>query len=78
MASLSPDPLPLTPLPGTLLIVDPPTVSESAPAAGAFFTLNATVRNRGNGSSDSTTLRYYRLTGEIPPELGRLSNLRRL
>ena len=44
------------------LIVDPPTVNESAPAAGASFTLNATVRNQGNGSSASTTLRYYRST----------------
>ena len=44
------------------LIVDPPTVSESAPAAGTSFTLNATVRNQGNGSSSSTTLRYYRST----------------
>ena len=42
------------------LVVDTPTVSESAPAAGASFTLNAAVRNQGNGSSDSTTLRYYR------------------
>ena len=41
------------------LVVDAPTVSESAPAAGARFTLSATVRNRGNGQSDSTTLRYY-------------------
>ena len=41
------------------LVVDTPTVSESAPAAGARFTLNATVRNQGNGSADSTTLRYY-------------------
>ena len=41
------------------LIVDPPTVNESAPTAGASFTLNATVRNQGNGSSDSTTLSYY-------------------
>ena len=42
------------------LVVDTPTVSESTPAAGARFTLNATVRNQGNGRSDSTTLRYYR------------------
>ena len=41
------------------LVVDTPTVSESAPTAGARFTLSATVRNRGNGRSDSTTLRYY-------------------
>ena len=41
------------------LVVDTPTVDTSAPAAGARFTLNATVRNQGNGRSDSTTLRYY-------------------
>ena len=41
------------------LVVDTPTVSESAPAAGARFTLSATVGNQGNGRSDSTTLRYY-------------------
>ena len=41
------------------LVVDPPTVDTSAPAAGASFTLSATVRNQGNGRSDSTTLRYY-------------------
>ena len=44
------------------LVVDTPTVSESAPAAGDRFTLSATVRNRGNGSSTLTTLRYYRST----------------
>ena len=44
------------------LVVDTPTVSESAPAAGARFTLSATVRNQGNGSADSTTLRYYQST----------------
>ena len=44
------------------LVVDTPTVSESAPAAGARFTLNATVRNQGNGPADSTTLRYYQST----------------
>ena len=42
------------------LVVDRPTVSESAPDAGASFTLNAAVRNQGNGSSNFTTLRYYR------------------
>ena len=41
------------------LVVDRPTVSGSAPAAGARFTLNATVRNQGNGPSALTTLRYY-------------------
>ena len=44
------------------LVVDTPTVSESAQAAGARFTLNATVRNQGNGRSDSTRLRYYQST----------------
>ena len=44
------------------LVVDTPTVSESAPTAGARFTLSATVRNQGNGASDSTTLRYYQST----------------
>ena len=41
------------------LVVDAPTVDTNAPAAGASFTLSATVRNQGNGSADSTTLRYY-------------------
>ena len=44
------------------LVVDTPTVSESAPAAGARFTLSATVRNQGAARSDSTTLRYYQST----------------
>ena len=44
------------------LVVDAPTVSESAPAAGARFALSATVRNQGSGSADSTTLRYYQST----------------
>ena len=44
------------------LVVDTPAVSESAPAAGASFTLSATVRNQGNARSDSTTLRYYQST----------------
>ena len=46
--------------PAADLVVDPPTVSERAPDAGVRFTLNATVRNQGNGRSDSATLRYYR------------------
>ena len=44
------------------LVVDTPTVSESAPAAGARFTLSATVRNQGAARSNSTTLRYYQST----------------
>ena len=48
------------------LVVDTPTLDTSAPAAGARFTLNATVRNQGNGRSDSTMLRYYQSTGSRP------------
>ena len=44
------------------LVVDRPTVSTSAPAAGERFTLSATVRNQGNGTSSFTTLRYYQST----------------
>ena len=44
------------------LVVDSPSVSDSSPTAGASFTLNATVRNQGNGQSAATTLRYYRST----------------
>ena len=42
------------------LKVAAPTVSDSDPAAGAQFTLSATVRNDGNGAAAATTLRYYR------------------
>ena len=42
------------------LVVESASVSDSGPAAGATFTLRATVRNRGEGQSGSTTLRYYR------------------
>ena len=44
------------------LVVDPPSVSDSTPEAGAAFTLNATVRNRGSGAAGFTTLHYYRST----------------
>ena len=42
------------------LTVDTPTVDDSSPTEGESFTLSATVRNVGDGSSASTTLRYYR------------------
>ena len=42
------------------LQVTSPAVSDSGPAAGARFTLSATVRNAGDGASEATTLRYYR------------------
>ena len=41
------------------LVVTPPSVSDSGPAAGATFTLSATVRNAGEGDAAATTLRYY-------------------
>ena len=44
------------------LMVASPSVSDSAPAPGATFTLSATVRNSGNGAAAATTLRYYRST----------------
>ncbi len=42
------------------LVVETPSVSSSRPVSGASFTLSATVRNTGTGSSAATTLRYYR------------------
>ncbi len=42
------------------LVVQSPSVSDNNVASGAAFTLGATVRNQGNGSSAATTLHYYR------------------
>ena len=47
------------------LVVGSPSVSDNGPAAGTSFTLSATVRNDGEGSSEATTLRYYRSTDAI-------------
>ena len=44
------------------LVVGSPSVSESNPAAGATFTLSATVSNTGAGEANATTLRYYQST----------------
>ena len=44
------------------LVVAAPSVSNSAPAVGATFTLSATVSNDGDEASAVTTLRYYRST----------------
>ena len=44
------------------LVVAAPAVTDSRPAAGASFTLSATVRNDGDGAANGTTLRYYRST----------------
>ena len=53
--------LTVLPLPSDL-VVDTPSSSLSTPMAGASLTLNVTVWNRGDGSSDPTTLRFYRST----------------
>ena len=42
------------------LTVTSPSVSDNGPAAGATFTLSATVMNDGDGVAEATTLRYYR------------------
>ena len=44
------------------LVVEALSVSDSAPGAGAAFTLSATATNRGDGDAAATTLRYYRST----------------
>ena len=46
------------------LEVGSPSVNDNSPAAGASFTLSATVRNDGDGAAAATTLRYYRSTDE--------------
>ena len=49
-------------MPAPDLVVEIPfaPVSDSAPAAGANFTLSVTVRNVGDEEAAATTLRYYR------------------
>ena len=44
------------------LIVESPSVSDDTPGRGTSFRLSATVRNRGDGASAATTLRYFRST----------------
>ena len=44
------------------LVVTLPRVSDNAPAAGAQFTLSATVRNDGEGTAAAATLSYYQST----------------
>ena len=44
------------------LVVESPSVSKSNLETGESFTLSATVRNQGDGTASSTTLRYYRST----------------
>ena len=39
-----------------------PSVSADSPAAGAAFTLSATMRNDGDGDAAATTLRFYQST----------------
>ena len=62
-ATPTPEPAP-TPTPTTIsppdLVVDAPTVSDSSPMAGQALTLNVTVRNQGDGTSDAAVLTHYR------------------
>ena len=44
------------------LAVESPSVSNCTLTVGASFTFRASVRNRGDGPSAATTLRYYRPT----------------
>ena len=44
------------------LVVESPSVSKSNLQTGESFTLRTTVRNQGDGTSSSTTIRYYRST----------------
>ncbi|MEE4380319.1 MAG: CARDB domain-containing protein, partial [Candidatus Competibacteraceae bacterium] len=44
------------------LVVIAPSVSNTSPTPGQSFTVNATVKNQGDGASGGTTLRYYRST----------------
>ncbi len=44
------------------LAVGSPSVSNDTLTVGASFTFRASVRNRGDGPSAATTLRYYRST----------------
>ena len=46
------------------LVVQSPSVSDSSLNVGGAFTLSATVRNQGVGSSAATTLRYYRSSND--------------
>ncbi len=47
---------------GVDLVVQFPSVDDSTLTPGQNFTASATVRNQGNQTSPSTTLRYYRST----------------
>ena len=44
------------------LVVESESVSDGSVEAGDTFTFRATVRNQGNSTAASTTLRYYRST----------------
>ncbi len=51
------DTSPASPLPD--LVVESPALSADTPAAGATFTLSATVHNAGGGNASATTLLVY-------------------
>ena len=47
---------------GPDLVVESPRINPVSVTTGASLTLSASVRNRGDGAAESTTLRYYRST----------------
>ena len=60
-ATMTPTPEP-TATPPPDLTVDAPAVDDARPMVGESFSLSVIVRNRGEGRSDATTLRYYQST----------------
>ena len=49
------------------LVVDTPTVSKSIPKVGESFEISASVRNQGDGTSQATSLYFYRSTIHTMP-----------
>ncbi len=47
------------------LVVESPAVDDDTLNTGESFVFSATVRNRGGGRSDATTLRYYRSSNSL-------------
>ena len=54
-----------TPEPTDLEMIGSPTASNSSPAAGATFSLSATVRNDGDLDSDIVHMVFYRSTDSV-------------
>ncbi len=63
---------PAAPLPD--LVLEPPEVSDAAPATGGEFTLSVRVRNAGSAPAAETAVRFYQSTDQAitpsDPEVG--------